>query len=256
MFLTNVFHPFAPGCYCTRWNSAGGYFASIPGWDLDTSPPTGHQQFYSRESWFQTGTNRNPGAICCLTYIWFYHWNLIKHLHIVCVSLCACGWMWLWMLQVFEGGWGCKTELALSGCHICTSIREHRELVDDMCRHIKGMLLDWYVFSIGSLNIHIAAILPFYSNKHTLTCVHVRVFMCMHASAKSGGRLACWDCPTAFPVFIQHPYSPPVCLATGSYQEQTCWANILRAVTQHQSSGIVLLSLFPVSFHTHQCFIF
>ncbi|XP_051241069.1 protein Niban 1-like [Dicentrarchus labrax] len=95
--------------------------------------------------------------------------------------------------QVFEGGWGCKTELVLSGSHICTSLQEHQELVDDMCRHIKG---------------------------------------------KSGGKLACWDCPTAFPVFIQHPYSAPVCLATGSYQEQTRWANVLRAAAQHQSSAL------------------
>ncbi|XP_056228487.1 protein Niban 2-like [Seriola aureovittata] len=97
--------------------------------------------------------------------------------------------------QVFEGGWGCKTELVLSGCQICTSIQDHRELVDDMCRHITG---------------------------------------------NSGGKLACWDCPTAFPVFIQHPYNAPVCLATASHQEQTRWTNILRAATQHQSSGIVL----------------
>ncbi|XP_031145057.1 protein Niban 2-like isoform X5 [Sander lucioperca] len=95
--------------------------------------------------------------------------------------------------QVFEGGWGCKTELVLSGCHICTSIQDHCELVADMCQHIKG---------------------------------------------KSGGKLACWDCPTAFPVFMQHPYSAPVCLATGSHQEQTRWANILRAATQHQSSAL------------------
>ncbi|XP_039663084.1 protein Niban 2-like isoform X2 [Perca fluviatilis] len=95
--------------------------------------------------------------------------------------------------QVFEGGWGCKTELVLSGCHICTSIQDHCELVDDMCQHIKG---------------------------------------------KSGGKLACWDCPTTFPVFMQHPYSAPVCLATGSHQEQTRWANILRAATQHQSSAL------------------
>ncbi|XP_040892017.1 protein Niban 1-like isoform X2 [Toxotes jaculatrix] len=95
--------------------------------------------------------------------------------------------------EVFEGGWGCKTELVLSGCQICTSTREHCELVDDMCRHITG---------------------------------------------KSGEKLACWDCPTAFPVFIQHPYSAPVCLATASQQEQTRWANILRAATQHQSSAL------------------
>lgn len=77
-------------------------------------------------------------------------------------------------------------------------------------------------------------------------CVHACAFVCMHASGKPGGELACWDCPTAFPVFIQHPYSAPVCLATGSYQEQTQWANILRAATHHQSSGIVLLPLFPI----------
>ncbi|XP_022611517.1 protein Niban-like [Seriola dumerili] len=95
--------------------------------------------------------------------------------------------------QVFEGGWGCKTELVLSGCQICTSIQDHRELVDDMCRHITG---------------------------------------------NPGGKLACWDCPTAFPVFIQHPYNAPVCLATASHQEQTRWTNILRAATQHQSSAL------------------
>ncbi|XP_037830770.1 protein Niban 1 isoform X2 [Kryptolebias marmoratus] len=93
--------------------------------------------------------------------------------------------------EVFKGGWGCKTELTLSGCHICTSVPEHRELVYDMCRHITGRFRD---------------------------------------------KLACWDCPTAFPVLIQHPYSGPVCLATASYEEQTRWANILRAATQHQSS--------------------
>ncbi|CAK6968382.1 protein Niban 1-like isoform X1 [Scomber scombrus] len=97
--------------------------------------------------------------------------------------------------EVFEGGWGCKTELVLSGCQICTSIQEHRKLVDDMCQHITG---------------------------------------------KSDGKLACWDCPTAFPVFIQHPYCAPVCLATASFHEQTQWANILRAATQHQSSGLPL----------------
>ncbi|XP_059186862.1 protein Niban 1-like [Centropristis striata] len=59
--------------------------------------------------------------------------------------------------------------------------------------------------------------------------------MCRHIKGKSGGKLACWDCPTAFPVFMQHPYSAPVCLATGSHQEQTQWANVLRAATQHQS---------------------
>ncbi|TDH15985.1 hypothetical protein EPR50_G00014640 [Perca flavescens] len=95
--------------------------------------------------------------------------------------------------HVLEGGWGCKTELVLSGCHICTSIQDHCELVDDMCQHIKG---------------------------------------------KSGGKLVCWDCPTTFPVFMQHPYSAPVCLATGSHQEQTRWANILCAATQHQSSAL------------------
>ncbi|XP_050926723.1 protein Niban 1 isoform X3 [Lates calcarifer] len=95
--------------------------------------------------------------------------------------------------EIFECGWGCNTELVMSGCQICTSIQEHRELVDDMCRHIAG---------------------------------------------KSGGKLACWDCPTAFPVFIQHPYSAPVCLATASHKEQTRWANILRAATQHQSSAL------------------
>ncbi|XP_071360756.1 protein Niban 1-like [Trachinotus anak] len=95
--------------------------------------------------------------------------------------------------QVFEGGWGCKTELVLSGCQICTSIQDHQELVDDMCRHVTG---------------------------------------------KSGGKMPCWDCPTVFPVFIQHPYSSPVCLATASHQEQTRWANILRAATQHQSAAL------------------
>nr|XP_046263473.1 protein Niban 1-like isoform X2 [Scatophagus argus] len=95
--------------------------------------------------------------------------------------------------QVFEGGWGRKTELVLSGCHICTSEQKHRDIVDDMCPHITG---------------------------------------------KAGGKLACWDCPTAFPVFIQHPYSAPVCLATGSLQEQRQWANILRAAAQHQSSAL------------------
>ncbi|XP_026159610.1 uncharacterized protein LOC113128472 isoform X2 [Mastacembelus armatus] len=92
--------------------------------------------------------------------------------------------------EVFKGGWGCKTELVLSGCQICTSTQQHCELVDDMCRHITG---------------------------------------------KSGGKLACWDCPTAFPVYIQHSYTAPVCLATSSLQEQTQWANILRAAMQHQS---------------------
>ncbi|XP_044045960.1 protein Niban 1-like isoform X2 [Siniperca chuatsi] len=150
--------------------------------------------------------------------------------------------------QVFEGGWECKTELVLSGCHICTFTQEHRELVDDMCRHIKGMLLacSCYLLSIGGLNAWIVAIVLFYSNKHTLLCVHVCDFVCMHTSGKPGGKLACWNCPTAFPVFIQQPYSAPVCLAAASYQEQTRWANILRAATQHQSSGTVLLSLFPI----------
>ncbi|XP_047435065.1 protein Niban 2-like [Mugil cephalus] len=95
--------------------------------------------------------------------------------------------------EVFEGGWGCKTEFVLSGCHICTSIHEHCGLVDDMCRHITG---------------------------------------------KSEDKLACWDCPTEFPVFIQHPYMAPVCLATASSKEQAQWANILRAATQHQSSAL------------------
>ncbi|XP_076583680.1 protein Niban 1-like [Chaetodon auriga] len=62
--------------------------------------------------------------------------------------------------------------------------------------------------------------------------------MCRHIKGKSGDKLVCWDCPTAFPVFIQHPYSAPVCLATGSYQEQTRWANILRAAAHHQSSAL------------------
>ncbi|XP_078124733.1 protein Niban 1-like [Sander vitreus] len=62
--------------------------------------------------------------------------------------------------------------------------------------------------------------------------------MCQHIKGKSGGKLAYWDCPTAFPVFMQHPYSAPVCLATGSHREQTRWANILRAATQHQSSAL------------------
>lgn len=77
-----------------------------------------------------------------------------------CMScVCVCGWMWLWMLQVFEGGWGCKTELVLSGCHICTSAQEHRKIVEDMCRHINGMLLgcSCYLLSIGSRNVHIVA---------------------------------------------------------------------------------------------------
>ncbi|KAI9533975.1 hypothetical protein NQZ68_018343 [Dissostichus eleginoides] len=54
-------------------------------------------------------------------------------------------------------------------------------------------------------------------------------------SCKSGKELACWDCPTAFPVFMQHPYRAPVCLATASHQEQTRLANMLRAAAQHQS---------------------
>lgn len=153
------------------------------------------------------------------------------------------------MLQVFEGGWGCKTELVLSGCQICTSIHEHRELVDDMCRHITGMLFKPAINLLAAgrqKEVYIVAIVLFCSNKHTLMCVHICVFVCMNASGKSDGKLACWDCPTAFPVFIQHPYCAPVCLATASYQEQTRWANVLRAAAQHQSSGGVLISLFPM----------
>ncbi|KAM4603308.1 protein Niban 1-like [Polymixia lowei] len=95
--------------------------------------------------------------------------------------------------EVFRGGWGCKKELILSGCQICTSIQEHCALLENMCKHITG---------------------------------------------KSGGKMAFWDCPTEFPVFIQHPYSAPVCLATASHQEQTQWANILKAAIQHQSSAL------------------
>ncbi|XP_021174399.2 protein Niban 1 isoform X1 [Fundulus heteroclitus] len=95
--------------------------------------------------------------------------------------------------EVFEGGWSCKTELVLSGSHICTSVPEHCALVCEMCQHVTG---------------------------------------------KSDERLACWDCPTEFPVFIQHPYGNPVCLATGSREEQTRWANVLRAAVRHQSSAL------------------
>ncbi len=75
------------GCWCTCWDCAGGYFASIPGWDLETSPPTGHQQFYSRESWFQTGTNRNPSAA------WPTSGSTTEtrsSICTLCVSLCVC----------------------------------------------------------------------------------------------------------------------------------------------------------------------
>lgn len=50
-------------------------------------------------------------------------------------------------LQVFEGGWGCKTELVLSGCQICTSVEDHCQLVDDMCQHITGapVFCCWWV---------------------------------------------------------------------------------------------------------------
>ncbi|KAI4833002.1 hypothetical protein KUCAC02_015936 [Chaenocephalus aceratus] len=59
--------------------------------------------------------------------------------------------------------------------------------------------------------------------------------MCRHIKCKSGKELTCWDCPTAFPVFMHHPYRAPVC---PGHQEQTRWANMLRAAAQHQSPAL------------------
>ncbi|KAG9328082.1 hypothetical protein JZ751_016607 [Albula glossodonta] len=40
--------------------------------------------------------------------------------------------------EVFEGGWECRRDLILTGCQICTTIQEHRLLVEDTCKHISG----------------------------------------------------------------------------------------------------------------------
>lgn len=60
---------------------------------------------------------------------------LKPHLHIVCPCVCVCRCGCDLMLQVFEGGWGCKTELVLSGCQICTSVQEHCKIVEDVSTH-------------------------------------------------------------------------------------------------------------------------
>ncbi|XP_036389471.1 protein Niban 1-like isoform X2 [Megalops cyprinoides] len=93
--------------------------------------------------------------------------------------------------EVFEGGWERRRDLNLSGCQICTTIQEHRLLVDETCRHIKG---------------------------------------------RRGGKMPFWDCPTDFPVFIQHPYSAPLCLCAESREAQRLWARHLQRAVQHQSS--------------------
>lgn len=50
------------GCFNTRWDYHRGNSASVPGWDLDVSPPAGHQQFCSRKSECQRG-KENPCAL-------------------------------------------------------------------------------------------------------------------------------------------------------------------------------------------------
>lgn len=123
--------------------------------------------------------------------------------------------------------------------------KKHCELVGDMCRHIKNALRLQLLFPVYWQSVYVVAIVL--CNKHTLMCVHVCAFV-----DKSGGKLACWDCPTAFPVFIQHPYSAPVCLATGSHQEQTRWANMLQpwyssliAVPNHEPDKFPHVSMPP-----------
>ena len=56
-------------------------------------------------------------------------------------------------------------------------------------------------------------------------CKHIlmHVLVCARRLQVSSSKLACLNSPTAFPVFSQHPHSAPLCLATGSHQEQTLW---------------------------------
>ncbi|KAJ8362912.1 hypothetical protein SKAU_G00117430 [Synaphobranchus kaupii] len=92
--------------------------------------------------------------------------------------------------EVFEEGWKCHRDFTLTGCQICTTIREHRYLVEDACRHISG----------------------------------------------PEGKMPFWDCPTEFPVFIQHQYSAPLCLCVESRETQRLWAQILQRAVQHHST--------------------
>lgn len=102
-----------------------------------------------------------------LIYIWFFYCSLIVRVYVVG-----------WMLQVFEGGWGCKTELGLSGCHICTSIEEHRKLVDNMCQHIKGMQLLFIVYR-QSEHMHCCGCSILFKQTHFNVCSCL--CFCVHA---------------------------------------------------------------------------
>lgn len=111
----------------------------LRGWDLNTSPPTGHWQFYSGESRVQTGTCRNPGTICSLTYIWFPTAAWSAH----CVPVCVCVRVWMrlmWMLQVFKCGWGYKTKSMPCSCHICkyTLLQTHFNASACLCMQASG----------------------------------------------------------------------------------------------------------------------
>lgn len=60
------------------------------------------------------------------------------------ILLCATGWCWT-CCGLFPY------------CHICNSIKEHHDIVDDIWWRIKSMLLNCscYLLSIGSLNLYI-----------------------------------------------------------------------------------------------------
>ncbi|XP_035258810.1 protein Niban 1-like isoform X1 [Anguilla anguilla] len=93
--------------------------------------------------------------------------------------------------EVFGGGWECHTDFILTGCQICTTVQQHRHLVEDACRHI---------------------------------------------SVRPRGKMPFWDCPTEFPIFIQHQYSAPLCLCVESREAQRLWARLLQRAVQHQST--------------------